>query len=40
MAIFNIEKTLKYIKEKPFRLEKDIQDLTENNLKFFLDLNL
>jgi len=33
MALFRIEKRLEYIKEKPFRLEKEIQDLTENNLK-------
>jgi predicted transport protein len=33
MALFKIEKKLEYIKEKPFRLEKEIQDLTENNLK-------
>lgn len=33
MALFKIEKELEYIKEKPFRLEKEIQDLTENNLK-------
>jgi len=33
MALFKIEKKLEYIKEKPFRFEKEIQDLTENNLK-------
>ena len=38
MAIYNIEKTLKYIKEKPFKLEKEIQDLTENNLKTIFGL--
>jgi len=32
MALYKIEKKLEYIKEKPFRLEKEIQDLTENNL--------
>ncbi len=38
MALFKIEKTLNYIEEKPFRLEKEIQDLTEQNLKIILDL--
>lgn len=38
MALYKIEKSLKYIKEKPFRLEKEIQDLTEQNLKTILDL--
>ncbi len=33
MALFKIEKKLEYIKEKPFKLEKEIQDLTEQNLK-------
>jgi predicted transport protein len=33
MALFRIEKKLEYIKEKPFKLEKEIQDLTEENLK-------
>lgn len=39
MALFKIEKTLEYIKEKPFRLEKDIQELTESNLKTILGLD-
>ncbi len=38
MALFKIEKKLESIKEKPFRLEKEIQDLTENNLKTILGL--
>ena len=38
MALYKIEISLKYIKEKPFRLEKEIQDLTEQNLKTILDL--
>ena len=38
MALFKIEKKLEYIKEKPFRLEKEIQELTENNLKTILEL--
>ena len=38
MALYKIEKSLKYIKEKPFRLEKEIQGLTEQNLKTILDL--
>lgn len=29
MALFKIEKTLECIKDKPFRLEKEIQQLTE-----------
>ncbi|MEA1784887.1 DUF5655 domain-containing protein [Arenibacter sp. GZD96] len=39
MALFKIEKSLEYIKEKPFRLEKDIQELTESNLKTILGLD-
>jgi len=38
MALYIIEKKLEYIKEKPFRLEKEIQDLTENNLKTIFGL--
>ncbi|MCB0450379.1 DUF5655 domain-containing protein [Mariniflexile maritimum] len=40
MALFKIEKTLEYIKDKPFRLEKEIQQLTENNLKTILGLEM
>ena len=39
MALFKIEKRLEYIKEKPFKLEKEIQDLTEENLKTILGLD-
>jgi len=39
MALYKIEKKLEYIKEKPFRLEKEIQELTENNLKTILGLD-
>jgi len=39
MALFKIEKSLEYIKEKPFRLEKEIQELAENNLKTILGLD-
>ena len=39
MALFKIEKRLEYIKEKPFKLEKEIQDLTEKNLKAILGLD-
>ena len=39
MALFNIKKKLEYNKEKPFRLEKEIQDLTEENLKIILGLD-
>jgi len=38
MALFKIIKKLEYIKEKPFRLEKEIQDLTEKNLKTIFGL--
>jgi len=33
MALYEIKEHLEYIKEKPFKLEKDLQDLTEKNLK-------
>src|SRR5690606_11868032 len=39
MALFKIEKSFEYIKEKPFRLEKEIQELTESNLKTILGLD-
>lgn len=39
MALFKIEKRLEYIKEKTFKLEKEIQDLTEENLKTILGLD-
>lgn len=39
MALFKIGKSLEYIREKPFRLEKEIQELTENNLKTILGLD-
>ncbi len=39
MALFRIEEKLEYIKEKPFRLEKDIQNLSEHNLKSIFGLN-
>lgn len=38
MALYKIENKLKYIKEKPFRLEKEIQELTEKNLKTIFGL--
>jgi len=38
MALYNIKNKLEYIKEKPFRLEKEIQELTENNLKIIFGL--
>ncbi|AMC10223.1 hypothetical protein Lupro_02685 [Lutibacter profundi] len=38
MALYKIENKLEYIKEKPFRLEKEIQELTENNLKTIFGL--
>ena len=39
MALFKIENKLEYIKEKPFKLEKEIQDLTEHNLNTILGLD-
>lgn len=39
MALFKIKRTLQYIKEKPFRLEKEIQDLTQCNLNTILGLD-
>lgn len=38
MVLFKIKEQLEYIKEKPFKLEKDIQDLTEQNLKAIFGL--
>jgi predicted transport protein len=38
MALYKIDNKLEYIKEKPFRLEKEIQELTENNLKTIFSL--
>ena len=38
MALYKIENKLEYINEKPFRLEKEIQELTENNLKTIFGL--
>lgn len=40
MALFKIEKSLEHIKEKAFRLEKEIQDLTESNLNMIFGLDL
>jgi len=39
MAIFKINNVLEYIKEKPFKLEKEIQDLTEKNLNIIFGLD-
>ena len=39
MALFKIEKSLEYIREKPFRLEKEIQEMTEKNIKTILGLD-
>lgn len=38
MAIYRINNKLEYIREKPFKLEKEIQELTEQNLKTILGL--
>ncbi|MBK2105908.1 DUF5655 domain-containing protein [Francisella philomiragia] len=40
MALFKIDKSLEYIKEKPFRLEKEIQLLTEDNIQIVFGLEL
>ena len=39
MAIYKINNKLEYIKEKPFKLEKEIQILTENNINTILGLD-
>ena len=39
MALYKIEKKLEYIKEKSFRLEKEIQELTEQNIKTIFGLD-
>jgi len=39
MALYKIDKKLEYIKEKPFKLEKEIQELTEHNLKLIFGLD-
>ncbi len=38
MAIYNIAKGLSYIKESPFKYERENQTLIENNLKTLLNL--
>ncbi len=40
MALYKVGKQLEYIKEKPFKLEKEIQDLTEKNLESIFGLKL
>jgi predicted transport protein len=39
MALYKIDKKLEYIKENPFKLEKDLQDLSEKNLKTVFGLD-
>lgn len=39
MALYKIKQRLEYIKEKPFKLEKEIQDITEQNLKTVFGLD-
>lgn len=39
MALYKIDKKLDYIKENPFKLEKDLQDLSEKNLKTIFALD-
>ncbi|HHJ49935.1 MAG TPA: hypothetical protein ENJ88_03415 [Phaeodactylibacter sp.] len=38
MALYKIGSKLEYIREKPFRLEKEIQEMAENNLKTIFGL--
>ncbi len=40
MSLFRIDNKLEYIKESPFRLEKEIQDITEHNIKTVFGLEL
>ncbi|MBW4971367.1 hypothetical protein KZY98_12915 [Croceibacter atlanticus] len=42
MNLYNLEKnnSIKYIKEKPFKLERDIQNVFENNLTTIMGLTL
>lgn len=40
MALYKIKNNLEYIKEKPFKLEKEIQNLTEQNLKTILGYDM
>ena len=39
MSLYKIGKELDYIKESPFKLEKEIQDLTEHDLKLLFNLD-
>lgn len=39
MPLFKISESLQPIKEKPFKLEKDIQTLTERNLQSIFELD-
>ncbi|MQP24011.1 hypothetical protein GFJ94_02905 [Flavobacterium sp. LMO8] len=39
MTLYRIDKKLEYIKENPFKLEKDLQDLSEKNLKTIFGLD-
>lgn len=39
MALYKIKQQLEYIKEKPFKLEKEIQKLTEQNLQTIFGLD-
>ena len=38
MSLFRLKEKLEYIKEKPFKLEKEIQKLTEENLQVIFNL--
>ncbi len=39
MALYKISKKLEYIKEKSFKLEREIQEMTEQNLKLIFGLD-
>lgn len=39
MALYKLNQKLEYIKEKPFKLEKEIQKLTEENLGLIFNLD-
>ena len=39
MALYKLDQKLEYIKEKPFKLEKEIQKITEENLQLIFNLD-
>ena len=40
MALYKLDQKLEYIKEKPFKFEKEIQKITEDNLQLIFNLDL